>query len=147
LFVTAAGNGGLDGVGDDNDSKPTYPANYDTTAGAGYDAVISVAAIRADGGLASFSNYGAVTVDLAAPGVNIASTLPYNRYGAFSGTSMATPHVTGAVALYASKCPQTEPAEIRQAILEATTPTPSLGGKTATGGRLSLANLVDGPCR
>ncbi len=75
LFIAAAGNGGRDGVGDNNDTTANYPSNYDTTSGAGYDAVIAVAAIRSDGTLASFSNYGAKTVDIGAPGVAVWSLL------------------------------------------------------------------------
>ena len=146
LFIAAAGNGGLDQVGDNNDSVASYPSNYNTTAGAGYDAVVAVAAITSSGGLASFSNYGAGTVDLGAPGAGIYSTLPSSggsTYGSYSGTSMATPHVTGAAALYASTHPGASAAQIRQAILNSTTSTPSLNGKTATGGRLNVSALME----
>ncbi|MFN7332315.1 MAG: S8 family peptidase, partial [bacterium] len=100
LFIAAAGNSALN-----NDVQATYPANYSTTAIAGYDAVVSVASLTNTGGLSSFSNYGATTVDIAAPGSSIYSTLPGGRYGTYSGTSMATPHVTGAVALYVAEHP------------------------------------------
>jgi len=77
---------------------------------------------------------------LAAPGVGILSTLPGGKYGLLDGTSMATPHVTGACALYLSSHPLAAPWEIKDAILDAAvaTPTPSLTGKTLTGGRLNL---------
>jgi subtilisin family serine protease len=141
LFIAAAGNGGTDGVGDDNDISASYPSGYDTTAGAGYDAVIGVAAIGSNGSLGSFSNYGATTVDLAAPGVGIFSTQPNSAYGYLSGTSMATPHVTGAVALYAAAHPTASASEIRAAILSGAqqSPLPALAGKVATGGRLDVA--------
>ena len=100
LFIAAAGNSALN-----NDVQATYPANYTTTATAGYEAVVSVASLTNTGGLSSFSNYGATTVDIAAPGSSIYSTLPNGRYGTYSGTSMATPHVTGAVVLYAAEHP------------------------------------------
>ena len=141
LFVAAAGNGGRDGVGDNNDSVASYPSNYNTTAGAGYDAVIAVAAISSTGALASFSNFGATTVDIGAPGVGVISTTAFNSYSSFSGTSMATPHVSGAVALYASTHPGATAAQIRAAILSSAVPTASLANKTVTGGRLNVSGL------
>lgn len=139
LFIAAAGN-----AASNNDTTASYPSNYNTTAGAGYDAVIAVAALRNDGGLASFSNYGKTTVDLAAPGQSIQSTLPVNLYGQLSGTSMASPHVAGAAALYASTHPGASALTIRNAILNAAqaTPTASLAGKTVTGGRLNVSGFV-----
>jgi subtilisin family serine protease len=77
LFVAASGN-----EGDDNDADPHYPSGYDLPN------VISVAAVDQNGNLANFSNYGQFSVDVAAPGVNILSTIPGNKYATFSGTSM-----------------------------------------------------------
>jgi subtilisin family serine protease len=94
--------------------------------------------------LASFSNYGVTTVDLGAPGVGIYSTLPGSggtSYGSYSGTSMATPHVTGAAALYASTHPGATAAQIKAAILNSTIPTASLASKTVTGGRLNVSTF------
>jgi thermitase len=141
LFVAAAGNGGIDQVGDNNDNVANYPSNYDTTAGAGYDAVVAVAAIDRNGNLASFSNYGRVKVDLGAPGVAVVSTTAYNTYSSYSGTSMATPHVSGAAALYASTHPGSTALTIKNAILSSTVPTASLNGKTVTGGRLNVSGF------
>ena len=138
LFIAAAGNSALN-----NDVQATYPANYTTTAIAGYEAVVSVASLTNTGGLSSFSNYGATTVDIAAPGSSIYSTLPGGRYGTYSGTSMAAPHVTGAVALYAAEHPNASAAEIRAALLSSAAATPSLGGMVATGGRLDIGALMD----
>jgi subtilisin family serine protease len=144
LFVAAAGNSSLN-----NDASASFPANYNTTVGtstesaATYDAVISVAAITSSGALSSFSNYGSATVDIGAPGSGIVSTVPNNSYASFNGTSMAAPHVTGAVALYASTKPTgTSAAAIKQAILQSATPTASLAGKTVTGGRLNVYGAV-----
>jgi thermitase len=148
LFVSAAGNGGTDGVGDSNDSIANYPSNYSTLQGttttkaASYEAVIAVAALTSDGSLASYSNYGATTVDIAAPGTGIYSTLPGGGYGTYSGTSMATPHVTGSVALYAAAYPNATATQVRQTILGTARPTSSLTGKVATGGRLDVGALV-----
>ena len=138
LFVVSAGN-----QASDNDSVPTYPSGFSTTADAGYESVVTVAAINGSGELANFSNYGSTTVDLAAPGVDIISSIPYNDYDLNSGTSMAAPHVTGAVALYASKYPGCTAEQIRAALLASTTPTPSLAGVTATGGRLDVLKFLN----
>jgi len=142
LFIAAAGNGGSDGIGDNNDVVGNWPSNYDTQATAGFDAVISVAALTSSGARASFSNYGKVTVDLAAPGASILSTLPGDAYGTYSGTSMATPHVTGAAALYAAANPGASAAQIRAAILDSAGATTSMAGITATGDRLDIGTLM-----
>lgn len=141
LFIAAAGNGGRDGVGDNNDTTPSYPSNYDTKAnGASYDAVIAVAAITNTGAKASFSNYGATTVDLGAPGSGIYSTMAYDTYASYSGTSMATPHVTGGAALKAASS-SSRGASLKSAILNAAVPTSSLSGKCVTGGRLDVSGF------
>lgn len=140
LFVVAAGNAGINL---DKRSK-SFPAGEDTTVGsstesaASYDAVIVVAAIDSSGQLASFSSYGTQNVDIAAPGVNICSTSPNNTYLLMSGTSMATPHVTGAVALYASVHPGAMPWAIKSAVLWSAIWTPSLQGLVGTNGRLDV---------
>jgi subtilisin family serine protease len=150
LFIAAAGNGDVFGRGLNNDTTASYPSNYNTTVGsatepaASYDSVIAVAAIDSTGAKASFSNYGATTVDLGAPGVAVNSTTPGNTYSSFSGTSMATPHVTGAAALYASINPGSSALAIRNAILDAAraTPTASMAGITVTGGRLNVGGFA-----
>lgn len=149
LFVAAAGNGGSDGVGDNNDSTANYPSNYSTlqgtstTSAASYEGVIAVAALTSTGTLASYSNYGATTVDIAAPGSGINSTLPGGTYGNYSGTSMATPHVTGTVALYAAAYPGSTATTIRDAILGSARATTALAGKSVTGGRLDVAAALN----
>jgi subtilisin family serine protease len=130
LFIAAAGNDTRN-----NDITQTYPANYDLPN------VISVAAITSTGELASFSNYGSTRVHLGAPGAGIISTVPFNRYTSYNGTSMATPHVTGAAALYKSINPSASAAQIKEAILNSVIPTPSLSGKTITGGRLNVSGF------
>jgi len=131
LFIAAAGNNGTN-----NDSSPHYPSNYNL------DNVISVAATDYNDQLASFSNYGVNTVDLAAPGVSIYSTKPGNSYGSLSGTSMATPHVAGVAALAWSVAPDASAAEIRAAILDGVDNLASLDGKVTTGGRLNAYNAL-----
>ena len=141
LFIAAAGNGGGDQVGDNNDTTASYPSNYQCTANGVYDCVIAVASITSTGAKSGFSNYGATTVDLGAPGSGIYSTTALNTYSSYSGTSMATPHVTGAAALYASVkglslVNVAQAAQIRNALMSSTVPTSSLSGRTVTGGRL-----------
>jgi thermitase len=147
LFVAAAGNGNISGVGLNNDTTETYPAKYNTTAGAGYDAVIAVASLTSTGAKSGFSNYGTTTVDLGAPGSEIWSTTPNAGYSSYSGTSMAAPHVTGAVALYASMNPGAPALAIRNAILASAiaTPTASLSNITATNGRLNIGRFAGSP--
>lgn len=140
LFVAAAGNGGGDGIGDDNDAIASYPSNYTLPN------VIAVASITNTGAKSSFSNFGATSVDLGAPGSGINSTTAFNTISSYSGTSMATPHVTGGVALYAATnnlIPKTaaDAEAIKAAILAAVTPTPSLAGKCVTGGRLNVGSF------
>ena len=137
LFVAAAGNSTLN-----TDSYANYPSNFNTTAAVGFDAVISVAALTSTGGQASFSNYGKTTVDLAAPGQSIYSTVPGGGYVSMQGTSMAAPHVTGALALYASAMPNATAQQLRDALLSTVTPTISLTNTTVTGGRLDIATLM-----
>ena len=130
LFVAAAGNGGGDGVGDDNDSTPHYPSSYANTN------IIAVAALTSSGARSGFSNSGATSVDLGAPGSGIWSTTAANSYESYNGTSMATPHVTGAAALYASTHAGATAVQIKKALLSSAVPTESLRGITVTGGRL-----------
>ena len=139
LFIAAAGNNGQN-----TDTTANYPSNYvcDGTANnRGWDCIISVASINSTGARSSFSNYGATTVDLGAPGEGIISSVPLNSWANYSGTSMATPHVTGAVALCASMG-LTNPRDIKSAILSTVTPRSSLAGITTTGGILNLDGMT-----
>ena len=126
-FVVAAGNSGAD-----NDAVARYPSGYDLPN------VIAVAATGSTGALAGFSNYGATTVDLGAPGTAIYSTLPGGRYGSLSGTSQATPHVSGAVARLAAAKPGISVAEVRTALFASVVKLPDLAGRVVTGGRLNV---------
>jgi subtilisin family serine protease len=130
LFIAAAGNSGTN-----NDTTASYPSGYDVPN------VIAVAAIDRTGGLAGFSQYGAASVDLGAPGVDVWSTTTFDTYSTYNGTSMATPHVTGAAALYAASHPGSSSATIKAAILRNAVATSSLSRKTVTGGRLNASSF------
>lgn len=131
-FVAAAGNHGTS-----NDVLPRYPSTFDLPN------VISVAAINPTGVLAGMSDYGATTVDIAAPGTLIQSTYKGGTYGMLSGTSMAAPAVSGTVALLATVKPGITVGEVRSAILGSATPVAALAGKVATGGRLNARGALD----
>jgi subtilisin family serine protease len=125
LFVAAAGNSASN-----NDTTPFYPASFSAPN------LIAVAATTSTDTLASFSNYGKASVHLGAPGVNIISTLPGSAYGILSGTSMATPHVSGTAMLVLSKC-SLNTAALKNALLANVDLVSGLSGLTVTGGRLN----------
>ena len=133
LFVAAAGNSASD-----NDALPFYPSSYDLPY------VVSVAASDLNDQLASFSCFGKNSVDLAAPGDSILSTYLSGQYVNMSGTSMATPFVSGAAALLLSQDSTLDVLRIRRKLLEAVDELDSLTDKVATGGRLNLAKVVGG---
>ncbi|WP_152052840.1 S8 family serine peptidase [Tautonia marina] len=131
IVVTAAGNNGSN-----NDLNPTYPANYEG------DNLISVAATNAYDQIAGFSNYGVNTVHLGAPGVSILSSVRHGSYGYMSGTSMAAPHVTGAVALIRGLHPDWSYDQVIAKVLATVDPLSELDGVVITGGRLNLGRAV-----
>ncbi len=132
LFVAAAGNRNRD-----NDEIPHYPSSYDI------DTIISVAASDRTDELAVFSNVGVESVDLAAPGVDILSTLPDNTYDVRSGTSMATPHVSGVVGLLAAAAPEISALELKNAIMNGVDQLEQLQGTCVTGGRLNARTVLE----
>jgi len=129
LFVAAAGNDGSD-----NDATPSYPASYDL------DGIVSVAASDRRDELASFSNTGATSVDLAAPGVSIRSTFNSSdsAYASLNGTSMASPHVAGAAAILRAEFPGESALAIKQRLLDTVDTGAAFAGTTLSGGRLNL---------
>ncbi len=132
LFVTAAGDYRLD-----TDHSPYYPACYDVPC------IVSVAATDHNDQLSFLSNYGAVSIDLGAPGVEIYSTVPGNSYAYNSGSSMAVPHVAGVAGLIKAQNPKLTCEELKEKLLAAVDPVPSLEGKTVTGGRLNAYNCLE----
>ena len=128
VFVAAAGNDGAN-----TDVSPQYPSAY------GLDNIISVAAADDDDLLASFSNYGTASVDLAAPGVGILSTLPGDTYDLYDGTSMASPHVVGVAGLLLSQDPSLTVNEMKWRILNGADPK---GLPVLTEGRLNADNSL-----
>ena len=127
LFVVAAGNDG-----ENIDQSPCYPASYDL------DNLIAVANLSCDGALHASSNYGAQSVDLAAPGTYILSTTPDGTYSYMTGTSMAAPMVSAAAAMIYSQRTDATLADVKDLLLDTAAPLDSLSGQTATGGMLDL---------
>jgi len=132
LFVAAAGNSSAN-----TDRRPMYPAAYESTN------IISVAATTSSDGMASFSNYGATTVDVGAPGHKVLSTTPKNRYATYSGTSMASPHVAGLAALILSHRPDLNLEELKAIIMNTGDKISSLDGKTLSGARINARKALE----
>ncbi|MEM7106146.1 MAG: S8 family serine peptidase [Bacteroidota bacterium] len=134
-FVAAAGNS----YNNNNDLDPVYPACYDL------DNIISVSATDQYDQLAGFSNIGETTVDILAPGKQIYSTLPQNAYGAWSGTSMAAPHVTGALALYIDAIPEITLESAKTHLLNSVNYFSDFTGTCVSTGRLNLNSFLADP--
>jgi len=140
--IDAAGNAGILNVfaagnsASNNDAVPFYPASYDSPS------IVAVAASDANDNRASFSSFGPMTVDIAAPGVGILSTTLGSTYGTKSGTSMATPHVSGAAALLAGFDGSQSVASLKAALLGSVDVLPQWTDVVASGGRLNLARAL-----
>jgi thermitase len=132
LFVAASGNSSVN-----NDRNPHFPSSYDVPN------VVSVAALDRNDQLAKFSNYGVKSVAIAAPGVDILSTWLGNGYEEKSGTSMATPVVSGVAALIVAQHPRISVDELKKKLLASVDPLAELKGKVATGGRINAAKAVE----
>jgi subtilisin family serine protease len=131
MVVCAAGN-----QNNNNDTFPHYPSSYS------HNNIISVANLTRLNSRSFDSNYGPTSVDLAAPGDDIPSTWPGNQYVSIGGTSMASPHVAGAVAVIAGAAPSATWTQIKNAIMTTTDPVPAFNGLTVTGGRLNMHAAV-----
>jgi thermitase len=131
IFTAAAGNSSSN-----NDATPSYPASYDVPN------VVSVAALTAQNDLAYFSSFGRNTVHIAAPGHNILSTLKGGGYEIMSGTSMATPHVSGVLGLLLAKEGRMPHEQMRERLTMTGTPVAALRGKTQTASRIDAYNLL-----
>jgi thermitase len=131
IFTAAAGNSSSN-----NDASPSYPASYETPN------MVAVAATTAQNGLASFSSYGRTSVHIGAPGHNILSTIPGGKYDVFSGTSMATPHVSGVLGLLLAKEGRMPHSVMRERLTMTGVPVAALRGKTQTASRIDAYNLL-----
>jgi subtilisin family serine protease len=140
LCVCSAGNGGIDGLGDDNDRLKSYPASYQ------FDNIIAVSATGASDTLTSFSNYGFANVDIAAPGEQVFSTVIADDgtpdYDLYDGTSMAAPMTSGATTLVWAEYRKEGYRRIRKRILDAADRLPALTGTNVTGGRLNIRKAI-----
>lgn len=132
LHICAAGNDGKD-----TDYESHFPSSF------ALDNIVSVAATDWNDKLADFSNYGAASVDLAAPGVGIYSTVPDDRFQSMSGTSMATPHVSGVAALIATATPGLTNDQLKTRLMSSVDVLPQLAGSSQTGGRLNARKAVE----
>ncbi len=132
LFVAAAGNNAINIEG-----QFWLPSGFDL------DEIVSIAATNSGDGLAWFSNWGPISVDLAAPGESILSTTPGNGYSYFSGTSMATPHVAGVANMLFALSGTRDGLAVKQWIMDSVDPLPALSGLMVTGGRLNYDAALD----
>lgn len=130
-FVAAAGN-----KWSNNDSYPHYPASFPL------DNIISVAASDETDSVPEFSNWGTNTVHLTAPGVNIISTIPTQKYQFLDGTSMATPHATAGAAIIKQLAPMLSPRQIRDCLMQTVDQNPKIRYLVKSGGRLNIGRAA-----
>lgn len=131
IFCAAAGNDH-----NNNDLNPFYPASYPA------DNIVAVASFNRHDSLSNFSNYGTKTTDIAAPGSDIVSSIPGNRYSFYSGTSMATPHVSGVLGLMLAAVPGLSYHRYIEALLVSAEVRPAYMGRVASNGRLNAADAI-----
>jgi subtilisin family serine protease len=133
LVIASAGN---DSSGPfswhNNDSSPKYPASFDS------ENLLVIASTTSSGGLSTFSNIGLKSVDVAAPGSNIYSTLNGNKYGMASGTSMASPNTSGVAAMVLGYFPNLSATELKSVLMKSVTPVAAFKTQIASGGRINM---------
>lgn len=132
LVIAAAGNDSSD-----IDRTPTYPASHKN------DNLLIVASTSNSGSMSYFSNYGKVSVDVAAPGSSIYSTTPGNKYASMSGTSMASPTTAGVAAEVLSHYPNLTPLELKRVLMDSVTKVDRFKDKMITGGRIDLLKALE----
>jgi len=132
IHAIAAGNGNSD-----NDANPSYPSSYEL------DSIIAVGSTDHNDDRSSFSQWGATSVDIGAPGSSILSTVPGNGYDSFSGTSMATPHVAGALALLAAQFPSLSSTQLKARLLSTVDVKSQLVGEWLSNGRLNIDSAIN----
>ncbi|HLT22056.1 MAG TPA: S8 family peptidase [Bacteriovoracaceae bacterium] len=138
LVVAAAGNNSIGPIRwHDIDSKPQYPASFDSPN------LLTVTSTTNKGELSSFSNIGKISVDIAAPGSNIFSTVNNNKYSSSSGTSMAAPNATGVAAMVLGYFPELSPQELKDVLMKSSKHSKSLEGKIRTPGIINLLEALN----
>lgn len=133
LVIASAGNDSMGPINwHNNDTSPKYPAAFDS------ENLLTIASTTSSGGLSGFTNVGAVTVDVAAPGSAILSTVPGNKYNNASGTSMASPNVSGVAAMVLGYYPGLKAITLKKVLMDSVVKVPAYAGKMSTGGRVNL---------
>lgn len=127
LVIAAAGNDSSD-----IDKNPTYPASHPS------ENLLIIASTQSNGRMSGFSNYGVIGVDVAAPGSNVFSTTPGNRYESMSGTSMATPTTVGVAAEILSHNPDLTVSQLKEVLIKSVTKIDSFKNKMVADGRIDL---------
>jgi len=137
LVIASAGN---DSMGPwswhNNDSSPKYPASFDS------ETLLVIASTTSSGSLSTFSNIGINTVDVAAPGSNIYSTINGGKYGMASGTSMASPNTSGVAAMVLGQFPNLTAKELKAVLMKSVTPVAAFKSQIASGGRVNMQNAL-----
>ncbi len=138
LVIASAGNDSWGPMSwHDNDTDPKIPAALDSAN------LLTIASTTNSGGLSSFSNIGAKTVDVAAPGSDIYSTINGNKYAMASGTSMASPNTSGVAAMVVGYFPHIKGEKLKQLLIDSVVKVPAFSGKMVSGGRVNLKSALE----